>query len=185
MGLAPEIKANVNSSKPATIQGAVSMANRLTTDGIKDGIFKKKENAEDKKRSNDQNKNRGRNDRNKSAQSVQSVTSITLATIMYGRCKQVGHFTRYCTSRVVNERPRPTCYESRDPNYLRKNYPRLNRATTLGGNCPNLVLTIEENGNQRNKENQARGRAFVIGAAEAPYDPNIVTGTFYLNDHFC
>ncbi|GJV59147.1 hypothetical protein Tco_1465247 [Tanacetum coccineum] len=158
IGLAPEIKANVNSSKPATIQGVVSMANRLTTDGIKDGIFKKKENAKDKKSVS----------MLVNIQSVQSVTSITLATVLYGRCKQVGHFTRYCTSRVVNERPRPTCYECRDPNYLRKNYPRLNRATTSGGNRPNLVLTIEGNGNQGNKENQARGRAFVIGAAEAP-----------------
>ncbi|GJS84956.1 hypothetical protein Tco_0751497 [Tanacetum coccineum] len=41
------------------------MANRLTTDGIKDGIFKKNESARNKKRSNDQNNNRGRDDRNK------------------------------------------------------------------------------------------------------------------------
>ncbi|GKB89210.1 putative reverse transcriptase domain-containing protein, partial [Tanacetum coccineum] len=64
-GLAPEIKPYVTSSEPATIQGAVSMANRLTTDGIKDGLFKKKENARSKRRSNDQNMNRGRDDRNK------------------------------------------------------------------------------------------------------------------------
>ncbi|GJU30743.1 hypothetical protein Tco_1174332 [Tanacetum coccineum] len=48
-----------NVLKPATIQGAVSMANRLTTDGIKDGLFKKTENAGNKRRSNDQNRNRG------------------------------------------------------------------------------------------------------------------------------
>nr|GEV78958.1 DNA helicase [Tanacetum cinerariifolium] len=42
-----------------------SMANRLTTDGINDGIFKKKENVGDKKRSNNQVKNQGRNVRNK------------------------------------------------------------------------------------------------------------------------
>ncbi|GJR55143.1 putative reverse transcriptase domain-containing protein [Tanacetum coccineum] len=64
-GLAPEIKAHVTSSKPATIQGAVSMANRLTTDGIKDRLFKKKENAGNKRRSNDLNKIQGRDDRNK------------------------------------------------------------------------------------------------------------------------
>nr|GEV89024.1 hypothetical protein [Tanacetum cinerariifolium] len=46
-------------------ESAVSMANRLTTDGIKDGIFKKHKNARNKKRSNDQNKNQGRDDRNK------------------------------------------------------------------------------------------------------------------------
>ncbi|GJR67909.1 hypothetical protein Tco_0013974 [Tanacetum coccineum] len=64
-GLAPEIKPHVTSSKPATIQGDVSMANRLTTNGIKDGLFKKKENAGNKRRSNDQNRNQGRDDRNK------------------------------------------------------------------------------------------------------------------------
>nr|GEX47646.1 putative reverse transcriptase domain-containing protein [Tanacetum cinerariifolium] len=48
-GLAPEIKAHVTSSQPAIIQGAMSMANRLTTDGTKDGMFKNKENAGNKK----------------------------------------------------------------------------------------------------------------------------------------
>nr|GEU62682.1 putative reverse transcriptase domain-containing protein [Tanacetum cinerariifolium] len=50
---------------PESQRGVVSMANRLTTDGIKDGLFKKNENAGNKKRSNDQNKNRGKDDRNK------------------------------------------------------------------------------------------------------------------------
>nr|GEV75719.1 hypothetical protein [Tanacetum cinerariifolium] len=49
-GLAPKIKPHVTSSKPATIKGPMSMANRLTTDGIKDGLFKKKENAGNKRR---------------------------------------------------------------------------------------------------------------------------------------
>ncbi|GKB53191.1 putative reverse transcriptase domain-containing protein [Tanacetum coccineum] len=35
-----------------------------------------------------------------------------------------------------------------------------------------------------NQGNQARGRAFILGAEEARQDPNIVTGTFTLNDHF-
>ncbi|GKB56487.1 putative reverse transcriptase domain-containing protein [Tanacetum coccineum] len=35
-----------------------------------------------------------------------------------------------------------------------------------------------------NQGNQARGRAFMLGAEEARQDPNIVTGTFTLNDHF-
>nr|GFB70388.1 hypothetical protein [Tanacetum cinerariifolium] len=64
-GLASEIKVHVTSSKPTTIQGALSMANRLTTNGIKDGLFKKKENARNKRRSNEYNRNRGRDDRNK------------------------------------------------------------------------------------------------------------------------
>ncbi|GJW76636.1 hypothetical protein Tco_0138318 [Tanacetum coccineum] len=64
-GLAPEIKPHVTSSKPTTIQSVVSIANRLTTNGIKDGTFKKKENAGNKRSLNDQNMDRGRDDRNK------------------------------------------------------------------------------------------------------------------------
>nr|GEU61175.1 UBN2_2 domain-containing protein [Tanacetum cinerariifolium] len=36
----------------------------------------------------------------------------------------------------------------------------------------------------RNQENQDRGRAFMLGAEEARQDPNILTGTFTLNNHF-
>nr|GEU33891.1 putative reverse transcriptase domain-containing protein [Tanacetum cinerariifolium] len=199
--LAPEIKAHVTSSQPATIQGVVSMANRLTIDGIKDGIFKKKENAGNKKRSNDQNKNRGRDDRNKRQRTRSNFALTTLYQgqrqrqyvhqhpkyakcnfhhsrncPVYGRCKQVGHFTRYCTSRVVNERPRPTCYECGDPNYFRRNCPRMNQATIAGGNRPNPMLAIEGNPNPGNNRNRAQGRAFFLGVAEALQEPNIVTG---------
>ncbi|GJR90157.1 putative reverse transcriptase domain-containing protein [Tanacetum coccineum] len=40
---------------------------------------------------------------------------------------------------------------------------------------------VEGRGNQGN---QARGRAFMLGVEEARQDPNIVTGTFTLNNHF-
>ncbi|GJY97315.1 putative reverse transcriptase domain-containing protein [Tanacetum coccineum] len=200
-GLAPEIKPHVTSSKPTSIQSAVSMANRLTTDGIKDGIFKKQENAGNKKRSNDQNKNRGRDDRNK-RQRTRRNFALTAPEqgqgqrqyagphpkcakcnfhhsgncLVCGRCNQVGHFTRYCTSRATNERPRPTCFECGDPNHFRRNCPRMNRATTAGGNRPHPVLAIEGNPNPRNNRNRAQGRAFALGVAEAPQDPNVVTG---------
>nr|GFC06475.1 hypothetical protein [Tanacetum cinerariifolium] len=196
-GLAPEIKAHVTSSQPTTIQGATSMANRLTTDGFKDGIFKKKENARNKKRSNDQNKNRGRDDRNK-RQRTRSNFALTTPDQgqgqrqyagqhpkcnfhhsrncpVCGRCKQVGHYTRYYTSRVVNERPRPTCYECGDPNYFRRNCPSMNQATTAGGNRPNPMLVIKGNPKPGNNRNRAQGRAFALGIAEAPQDPNVVT----------
>ncbi|GJY76865.1 putative reverse transcriptase domain-containing protein [Tanacetum coccineum] len=189
--------------------GAVSMANRLTTDGIKDGLFKKKENAENKRRSNDQNRNRGRDERNK-RQRTGGNFALTVLEQGQGqrqyagqhpkcakcnfhhsgncpvcrRCNQVGHFTRYCMGRVANERPRPTCFECGDPNHFRRNCPRMNRATTSGGNQPNPVLAIVGNNNQGNNRNRAQGRAFGLGVAEAPQDPNVVTGTFSLNDHF-
>ncbi|GKF81988.1 hypothetical protein Tco_0243644, partial [Tanacetum coccineum] len=117
--LAREIKAHVTSSKPATIQCDVSMANRLTIDSIKDGIFKKKENVGNKKRSNDQNRNQGRNDRNKRQRTRRNFAltaseqgqgqrqyagqHLKCAKCNFhhsgncpvcGRCNQVGHFMK-------------------------------------------------------------------------------------------
>ncbi|GJW21694.1 hypothetical protein Tco_0032316 [Tanacetum coccineum] len=46
------------------------------------------------------------------------------------------------------------------------------------------MLVIEGKPNQGNNRNRAHGRAFALGVAEASQDPNVVTGTFYLNDHF-
>ncbi|GJS87860.1 hypothetical protein Tco_0770496 [Tanacetum coccineum] len=77
-GLAPKIKPHVTSSKPATIQGAVSMANRLTTTGIKDGLFKKKEYVGNKRRS----KVKDNVSMLVNIQSVQNATSIILVTAM-------------------------------------------------------------------------------------------------------
>ncbi|GJX74963.1 putative reverse transcriptase domain-containing protein [Tanacetum coccineum] len=45
------------------------------------------------------------------------------------------------------------------------------------------MLEIEGNPNQGKNRNRAQGRAFALGVAKAPQDPNIVTGTFSLNDH--
>nr|GFC72110.1 putative reverse transcriptase domain-containing protein [Tanacetum cinerariifolium] len=62
--------------------------------------------------------------------------------------------------------------------------PRINQATTAGGNRPNPVLAIKGNPKPGNNRNRAQGRAFTLGVAEAPQDSNVVTGTFSLNDHF-
>nr|GEX87128.1 hypothetical protein [Tanacetum cinerariifolium] len=96
----------------------------------------------------------------------------------------MGYFARYCTGRAANERPRPTCFECGHPNHFKRNCLRMNRATTSGGNRPNPVLAIKENTNQGNNRNRAQGRTFGLGVAEASEDPNVVTGTFSLNDHF-
>ncbi|GKF09690.1 hypothetical protein Tco_0043914, partial [Tanacetum coccineum] len=120
------------------------MANLLTTDGIKDGTTKKKENARNKRR----------------ARARAMLVCWSTAKV----CKMnLPSFWRNCP---------------------RRNCPRMNQATTSGGNRPNPVLAIKGNPNQGNNSNQARGRAFGLGVAEAPQDPNVVTGTFSLNNQF-
>nr|GEZ19621.1 retrotransposon protein, putative, Ty3-gypsy subclass [Tanacetum cinerariifolium] len=150
-GLAPKIKPHVTSSEPATIQGV---------------------------RSNDQNKNQGRDDRNK-RQRTKGNFVLTVLEQGQGQRQYAGQHQK-----ASNERPRPTCFECGDPNHFRRNCPRMNRATTSGGNRPNPVLAIERNTNQGNNRNRAQGIAFSLGVAEAPQDPNVVTSTFSLNDHF-
>ncbi|GJR73744.1 putative reverse transcriptase domain-containing protein [Tanacetum coccineum] len=45
-------------------------------------------------------------------------------------------------------------------------------------------MAIEGGQGHGNNGNQARGGAFIMGAKEALQDPNIVTGTFTLNNHY-
>ncbi|GJR69026.1 putative reverse transcriptase domain-containing protein [Tanacetum coccineum] len=177
-GLAPEIKAHVTSSKPATIQVAVSMADRLTIDGIKDGLFKKKENAGSKRRLNDQNMNRGRDDRNK-RQRTGGNFALSALEQGQGQRQYAGQHLKCakCNFHYYGNCP------CGDPNHFRRNCLRMNRATTLGGNRPNQMLVIEGNTNQENNRNRAHG-AFGLGIVEVLQDPNVVTGTFFLNDHF-
>ncbi|GJW12245.1 putative reverse transcriptase domain-containing protein [Tanacetum coccineum] len=51
-----------------------------------------------------------------------------------------------------------------------------NRAQGPGENRPNQVAANNRGQGRGNQGNQARGRAFILGAAEARQDPNIVTG---------
>nr|GEY06203.1 hypothetical protein [Tanacetum cinerariifolium] len=74
-------------------------------------------------------------------------------------CNRLGHFAKDC--RVA---------------------PR--NAQRLGENHQNQVVAVNEGHCRRNQENQARGRAFMLGAKEAHQDPNIMTGTFTLNDYY-
>nr|GEY31977.1 hypothetical protein [Tanacetum cinerariifolium] len=110
---------------------------------------------QNKKRSNDQNKNRGRDDRNK-RQRIRSNFALTAPEQGQGQRQYASQY-----SKAVNERPRQPCFECGDPNYFRKNYTRMNQATTSGGNHPNHVLATEGNANQGNNMNRAQ-KPYVI-----------------------
>ncbi|GJV93515.1 reverse transcriptase domain-containing protein [Tanacetum coccineum] len=91
-------------------------------------------------------KNQGRNDRNKRQRTGRSF-SITALKQGQVQCQ----------------------YAGQHPKCAKCNFHHS------GGNRPNPMLAIKGNHNQGNNRNQARGKAFAIGDAEAPQDPNIVT----------
>ncbi|GJU90532.1 putative reverse transcriptase domain-containing protein [Tanacetum coccineum] len=106
-------------------------------------------------------------------------------------CNRPGHLIKDCRGvprnvNLVNAR-NPTvraCYECGSTDHVRSACPRLNRAQEPEGNRPNQVAANNGGQGRGNQRNQARGRAFMLGAEEARQDSNIVTGTFTLNDHF-
>ncbi|GKB59036.1 putative reverse transcriptase domain-containing protein [Tanacetum coccineum] len=61
--------------------------------------------------------------------------------------------------------------------------PRWIRAQGPGENRPNQIATNNGGQGRRNQGNQARGRAFILGAEEARQDPNIVTGMDWLYNY--
>ncbi|GJX61176.1 putative reverse transcriptase domain-containing protein [Tanacetum coccineum] len=70
------------------------------------------------------------------------------------------------------------CYECGSLDHLRPNYPKWNRGRNQSGN----QLALEGNRNTRGNENRARGRAFNVNVVDALQDPNVVTGTYSLNN---
>nr|GEV86839.1 putative ribonuclease H-like domain-containing protein [Tanacetum cinerariifolium] len=105
----------------------------------------------------------------------------------------LGYFAKDCRAgpRMVNQvnaknptTARGACYECGGTNHYKAAYPRLNRALGQGGNNPKQALAIEGGQGHGNNGNPTCGRAFVMGAEEARQDLNIVTGTFFLNNHY-
>ncbi|GJV67538.1 putative reverse transcriptase domain-containing protein [Tanacetum coccineum] len=106
-------------------------------------------------------------------------------------CQKPGHFAKDCLAPNrqaapmnavrMNNNPR-VCHKCGSPDHFRNTCPKLNRALGQIGN----QLAIEGSRNNRSNGNQVRGRAYNVNvnAMEAVQDPNIITGTFSLNDHF-
>ncbi|GKB58383.1 putative reverse transcriptase domain-containing protein [Tanacetum coccineum] len=87
---------------------------------------------------------------------------------------------------LVNAR-NPTiraCYECGSIDHVRPTCPRWIRTQGPGENRPNQIATNNGGQGRGNQGNLARGRAFMLGAEEACQDPNIMTSTFTLNNHF-
>ncbi|GJU70858.1 putative reverse transcriptase domain-containing protein [Tanacetum coccineum] len=209
-GLAPEIRGMVKATQPTTIQNAVLRASILTDEAISCGTLSK---GSEKRKANDEGAKSGGSWKDKKKAKVGAGFVATAPPrneyVSYPRCTKCNthhieggscrvcfnyqrprHFAKDCQEpkRVVlvntirmNHNQR-VCYECGSPDHLKSTCPKLGRAPGQAGN----QLAIEGNRGSRNNGNAVRGRAYNVNlnADEALRDPNVVTGTFSLNNHF-
>ncbi|GKD25930.1 hypothetical protein Tco_1232144 [Tanacetum coccineum] len=92
------------------------------------------------------------------------------------RRENIGHLAKDCRVVPRNVNPvnarnptttRGACYECGGINHFKGACPRLNQTPRLGGNRPSQALAIDGGQGRGNNGNQARGKAFILGAEEA------------------
>ncbi|GKA85335.1 hypothetical protein Tco_0806989, partial [Tanacetum coccineum] len=165
--------AMVAATEPKTIQKAVQIFGALTDEAVRNGSVKKV-----KKRGNVREPSKDKNgwDDNK-----RTRTGNAFASTSNPDCRGVPRNVNPVNARNPTVRE---CYECGSTDHVRSACLRLNRAQGPEENRPNQVATNNGGQGHRNQGNQARGRAFMLGAEEARQDSNIVMGTFTLNNHF-
>ncbi|GKB58773.1 putative reverse transcriptase domain-containing protein, partial [Tanacetum coccineum] len=203
-GLALQSRGMVAATEPKTIQNAVQIFGALTDEAVKYGLIKKVEKRGNVGEPSKDNNGRDDNKRTRTGNAFDTTVNpvgrentgtwpkCTTCNSYHApggicrtcfNCNRPGHLAKDCRGVPRNVNPinarNPTvraCYECGSIEHVRSACPRLNRAQGPEENRPNQVAT--------NNGGQARGRAFMLGAKEGRQDPNIVTGTFTLNNHF-
>ncbi|GKD58595.1 putative reverse transcriptase domain-containing protein, partial [Tanacetum coccineum] len=211
-GLAPQIHRMVAATEPKTIQKAVQISGALTDEAMRNGSIKKVKKrgnvGETSKDKNGRDDNKRTKTGNVFATTLNPIGRENMGTLpkcttcnsyhapggpcrICFNCNHLGHLAKDCRGVPRNVNPinarNPTvraCYECGSTDHARSACPRLNRAQEPEGSRPNQVAANNGGQGRGNQGNQARGRAFMLGAEEAYQDLNIVTGTFTLNDHF-
>ena len=198
-GLIPEIRRDVTSSNPTTLQAAVGMAYRLTNDVIRSGELTKgndggRKRQEDQQRSRDQNQqdkrqrvvgNYGATNQERRGY-VGSHPKCTRCNLHHSgecprciNCKQTGHLGRNCRNGNGNQGQRLACYECGSLDHLRNTCPKLKRTPNQGQNRPNLALAVEGPQDQNIEIPPARGRAYFLGNHLTPQNQDNMPGTFF------
>ncbi|GJX03468.1 hypothetical protein Tco_0189384 [Tanacetum coccineum] len=181
-GFPERIKGNITSSKPATLHDAINMARELVEQAVQGRAARidesNKRKWEDHQRNtnnnNPNNNNRKRNNNHHQQQNRRQETARAYAAAPAESRGYAGNLPRCnrCNSHHNGQCP-PKCWRCQRTGHQEKDY----RARVPGhykDNCP-------KGRNQQNEE--ARGRAYVV-VKNPQQNPNVVTDTFLLNDHY-
>ncbi|GKB55669.1 putative reverse transcriptase domain-containing protein [Tanacetum coccineum] len=174
-GLPPQICRMIRATQPTTIQSDILKAGILTDEAVRCGTLTRS--SEKRKEVEETSKQGGSWKDNKKAKVGKGFVATAPP-----RNENVGSYPKCakCSAYHPEGGPCRVCYECGSSDHLRNTCPKLNRAPGQAGNR----LALKGNRNTQNNGNQARGRAFSVNAVDALQDPNVMTGTFSLNDHF-
>ncbi|GJS22342.1 putative reverse transcriptase domain-containing protein [Tanacetum coccineum] len=151
-----------------TIQKAMQLAGTLTDEALRNGSIKK--NPE--KRGNGGEPSKDRNGREDNKRTRTGNAFATTANPVRGVSKRRAFWSLNEDILKITILKTNTPYPSR----------KIRRIRACTHQRP--LRNKDQYAGRGNQGNQARGRAFMLGAEEARQDPNIMTGTFTLNDHY-
>ncbi|GKB18196.1 reverse transcriptase domain-containing protein [Tanacetum coccineum] len=180
-GLAPQIRGIVAATEPKTMQKAVQIFGALTDETVRNGSIKKVEKKGNVGEPNKDNNVRDNNKRTRTGNAF-ATTANLVGRENTGAWPKCATYNSYhapggpCRTCFNCNRP---CHFAKDCRVVPRNVNPVNR-----GNRANQFVANNGGQGRGNPRNQARGRAFMLGAEEAHQDLNIVTGTFTLINHF-
>ncbi|GJW92356.1 putative reverse transcriptase domain-containing protein [Tanacetum coccineum] len=191
-GFPERIQGNVTSSKPTTTHEAIHMAHNLMDQVVRANAVRSSETNKRKWENHESGSNNNRNNhhhqQNKRQENVKSYTAAPVERkvyagnlLLYNRCKlhhtgqctvkcrfcqRIGHQTKDCRGKTVatgsNTQQVVTCFGCREKGHYGNKFPKR----------------------KDQQDGGARGRAYVMRTREPHQDPNVVTDTFLLNNHY-
>nr|XP_043639182.1 uncharacterized protein LOC122610254 [Erigeron canadensis] len=169
-GLIPQVRSTMDAVHPLTLEEAILRSEAMTEELVQCGTIttvgtKRKETS--------------------------GMTNQNCLTCY--NCNKTGHLANYCreprtqVAPLNQRRPigvRGGCYECGATDHYRNTCSQWVGQQVQVAVHPNQLQITEPNQNRGNQAPAARGRAFVLNAAKARNDPNVVAGTFLLNGHY-